>query len=125
MRGKATSFDDYLEGVSAEHRAALERLRRTIRAAAPKVEETLSYGIPTFKLDGRGLVAFGAAAKHCALYPMSGRIIGQLEKELRGFDTSKGTIRFQPERPLPVTVVKKVLKLRIAENERAARKRRR
>jgi uncharacterized protein YdhG (YjbR/CyaY superfamily) len=70
MRGKPTSIDDYLAGVSTEHRTALERLRRTIRAAAPKVEETISYGIPTFKLDGRGLVAFGAGARHCALYPM-------------------------------------------------------
>jgi uncharacterized protein YdhG (YjbR/CyaY superfamily) len=118
MRSKATSVDDYLAGVSAEHRAALEKLRQTIRSVAPRAEETIRYGIPTFRLVGQDLVGFGASSRHCALYPFTGSTVAELAEELSGFDTSKGTIRFQPERPLPATLVRKVVKARIAENAR-------
>ena len=122
MRGKTTPIDEYLARVGTEQRAALERLRRTIRAAAPGAEEILSYGIPTFRLDGRGLVAFGASSGHCALYPLNGTTVAQFSDELEGWDTSKGTIRFRPERPLPVALVKKLVKARIAENARRGRR---
>ncbi|RPH71816.1 MAG: hypothetical protein EHM78_05720 [Myxococcaceae bacterium] len=118
MRAKATSVDDYLAGVSTGQRAALERLRRTIRSIAPTAEETINYGIPTFRLDGHDLVGFGASSRHCALYTLSGSIVAELADALSGFDTSKGTIRFQPDRPLPDTLVRKVVKARIAENAR-------
>ena len=118
MRGKATSVDDYLAGVSAEQRPALERLRRTIHAVVPKVEEHISYGIPTFRLEGKGLVAFGATPQHCAFYTLSGSTVAEFVDELAGFETSKGTIRFQPDRPLPAELVKKLVKARITENAR-------
>ncbi|HZJ54551.1 MAG TPA: DUF1801 domain-containing protein [Myxococcaceae bacterium] len=124
MRSKVTSVDEYLAGVSSEHRAALERLRRTIRSVAPKVEESISYGVPTFRLDGRGLVAFGTASGHCSLFPLGGTLIEKFADELADFDTSKGTIRFQPDRPLPAALVKKLVKARIAENKHAVGKRR-
>ena len=120
MRGKTNPIDAYLARVSDEQRAALERLRRTIRSVAPAVEEVISYGIPTFKLDGRGLVAFGATSRHCALYPLTGTTVAQFADELAAFDTSKGTVRFQPDRPLPVALVRRLVKARIAENERRA-----
>ena len=116
MRSKPASIDDFLAGVSPEQRAVLERLRRIIRSVAPKVEETISYGVPTFRLEGKGLVGFGATPRHCALYPLSGRTVGQFADELTGFETSKGTIRFQPDRPLPPSLVKRLVRARIAEN---------
>jgi uncharacterized protein YdhG (YjbR/CyaY superfamily) len=116
---KATSrtrtVDDYLAGLSDDKRAALEKLRRTIRAAAPKAEECISYQLPAFRLNGM-LVAFGATANHCAFYAMSSSTLSALKEELKGYDTSKGTIRFQSDQPLPAALVRKVVKARIAEN---------
>jgi uncharacterized protein YdhG (YjbR/CyaY superfamily) len=117
MRGK-TPIDEYLARVGDEQRAALERLRRTIRAAAPGAEEVIRYGIPTFRLDGRGVVGFGASSEHCALYPLNGTTVAEFADELESFDTSKGTIRFRPDHPLPIALVTKLVKARIAENTR-------
>ena len=119
-KAKPRTIDEYLAVVSGEKRAALDKLRKTIRSAAPKAEEGLSYGVPAFRLNGRRLVAFGAAEHHCALYPMSSTTVKAYQGELKGYDTSKGTIRFQPENPLPVALVRKLVKARIAES-RAAR----
>jgi uncharacterized protein YdhG (YjbR/CyaY superfamily) len=122
MRGaKARTIDEYLASVTAAQRAALERLRKAIRAAAPKAEEGFSYGLPAFRLGGKPLVAFGAAANHCAFYPMSSATVAAHREDLMDYDTSKGTIRFQPEKPLPAALVRKLVKARIAEN--ASRKR--
>jgi uncharacterized protein YdhG (YjbR/CyaY superfamily) len=113
---KLETIDDYLLTVSEEKRAALEKLRKIIKAAAPKAEECLSYQIPAYKQNGM-LVGFGAAAKHCAFYVMSGTVLTDFKKELEKYDTSKGTIRFQPDDPLPATLVRKLVKARLAENE--------
>jgi uncharacterized protein YdhG (YjbR/CyaY superfamily) len=115
----ATTIDEYLAPLSAEKRAALEKLRRDIRAAAPKAVECISYQIPAFRLDGRMLVAFGAASVHCAFYPGAHPIEAH-EAELAEYGTSKGTIRFAPDQPLPAALVRKLVKARIAEY--AARK---
>jgi uncharacterized protein YdhG (YjbR/CyaY superfamily) len=117
MRGKPTTVDEYLAGVSDEQRAALERLRRTIQKVVPRAEECISYGLPAFRLGESALVAFGATPRHCAFYPMSGKTVADFADELEEFDTSKGTIRFQPKKPLSVALVKKLVKARIAENE--------
>src|SRR5688572_24319432 len=106
---KLETIDDYLLTVSEEKRAALEKLRKIIKAAAPKAEECLSYQIPAYKQNGM-LVGFGAAAKHCAFYVMSGTVLTDFKKELEKYDTSKGTIRFQPDDPLPATLVRKLVK---------------
>ncbi len=119
------TIDEYVAGLDAGQRAALEKLRRTIRAAAPKAEEYFSYGLPAFRLDGRPLVAFGAGAKHCAFYPMSGSMVEAHRQELEGFETSKGTIRFKPDKPLPAALVRKLVKARLAENRVAESARRR
>jgi uncharacterized protein YdhG (YjbR/CyaY superfamily) len=118
---KSKSVDGYLAALDPETRTALEDLRRAIRAAAPKAEECISYGIPGFRLAGRYFVGFGATRNHCAFY--LGSTARRFTQELRDFDTSKGTIRFQPSKPLPVSLVRKLVKARIAErkesNERA------
>ncbi len=117
MASKPRTIDEYLAGVSAEQRAALERLRKAIRAAAPNAEEYIGYGLAAFRLDGRPLVAFGASANHCAFYPMSSSTVEAHKVELKGYDTSKGTIRFHADSPLPAVLVRKLVKARIAENE--------
>lgn len=116
MASKPKTIDQYLAGVSPDQRAALAKLRKTIRAAAPRAEECISYGLAAFRLDGRPLVAFGASAGHCAFFPMSGTSVAAHREELEGYETSKGTIRFQPEKPLPAALVRKVIQERIAEN---------
>lgn len=111
---KPEDIDAYLAPLRAGQRAALERLRRDIRAAAPAAEECISYGIPAFRLGGRLLVAFGAAAKHCAFYPGAHPIAAHAAA-LASYDTSKGTVRFPEERPLPARLVRRLVELRITE----------
>jgi uncharacterized protein YdhG (YjbR/CyaY superfamily) len=116
MPTKPTTIDEYLASVTAEQRAALEKIRKAIRAAAPKAEEGISYGLAAFRLDGKPLVAFGARPGHCAFYPMSATTVAALRDDLAGYDTSKGTIRFAANKPLPAALIRKLVKARIAEN---------
>src|SRR6266545_1330883 len=115
MAGGPRTIDEYLAALSADKRAALEKLRKNIRAAAPKAEECIRYGIAAFRQHGI-LVGFGATAKHCAFYLMSATTVEAHKEELKDYDTSKGTIRFQPDDPLPAALVRKLVKARIAEN---------
>jgi len=112
---RAKTIDEYLAALNDDKRAALQKLRKTIHAAAPVAEECISYQLPAFRLNGM-LVAFGATASHCAFYPMSTSTVAAHKEELKDYDTSKGTIRFQPEKPLPAALVRKLVKARIAEN---------
>ncbi len=116
MAGKPKNIDEYLSAVSDGQRAALEKLRKAIRAAAPKAEECISYGLAAFRLNGKPLVGLGATKNHCAFYLMSGSMVEDHQDELKGYDTSKGTIRFQANKPLPAALVRKLVKARIAEN---------
>jgi uncharacterized protein YdhG (YjbR/CyaY superfamily) len=116
MGPKPKSIDEYLAAVRADQRAALEKLRKTIHAVVPRAEEYIGYGLAAFRLDGKPLVAFGASAKHCAFYPMSSTTVAAHEKELSSYETSKGTIRFTPEKPLPAALVRKLVRARLAEN---------
>jgi len=114
VSAKPKTIDEYLARLSDEKRSALEKLRRAIKSAAPKAEECISYQIPAFRLDGRMLVAFGAAAKHCAFYA-GAHPVKVHRSELTAYDASKGTIRFQADSPLPAALVRKLVKTRIAE----------
>jgi uncharacterized protein YdhG (YjbR/CyaY superfamily) len=111
---KPRDIDEYLAPLDAGKRAALQKLRRDIRAAAPRADECISYGIPTLRLGGRMLVSFGAGARHCAFYPGAHPIRAHA-KALAGYDTSVGTIRFPPDEPLPAALVRRPVKTRIAE----------
>jgi len=115
MPGKPQTIDEYLAPLSNEKRAALEKLRRAIQSAAPKAQECISYQIPAFRLGGRLLVAFGAAVNHCAFYPGAYPVKAH-KGELEAYSTTTGTIRFQARRPLPATLVRKLVKARIAEH---------
>ena len=112
---KSKTIDEYLAGVNANHRDALQKIREAIHAVAPNAEECISYGIPAFRLNGRSLVFFGAWAHHCAFYPGSSATLKKFRKELKDFQTSKGTLRFSPDKPLPVALLKKLVRARIAE----------
>lgn len=114
-KSKPKTIDDYLEGLPADKRSALEKLRKTIRAAAPEAEECISYAIPAFRQNGV-LVGFGATANHCSFFPFNSTTVADYKADLKGYKTSKGTIHFQPQKPLPVALVRKLVKARLAEN---------
>jgi len=120
VKARPETIDEYLAPLSGEKRAALEKLRRDIRSAAPEAEECISYQVPAFRLRGRLLVAFGVGANHCAFYP-GAYPIEALKDELEAYDTSKGTIRFQAGKPLPTALVRKLVKARLAENANRGR----
>ena len=114
-RDRNGDVDVYLAGVSEDARGALQALRETIRSAAPGAEEGFSYGVPAFKLGGRPLVCFAAFKSHCGFYPMSPDVLSSFAVELAGYDTAKGTIRFDPKEPLPTDLVRRIVRARIAE----------
>jgi uncharacterized protein YdhG (YjbR/CyaY superfamily) len=127
MRGApvAKSVDEWLKRLSPEQRAALEKLRAQIQAAAPGAEETISYGMPTFNLHGH-LVAFGAFKNHLSFFPMSSALLKTLP-DAAPFASSTGTMQFQPGKPIPAALIRKIVKARITQNlevasERAAAK---
>lgn len=112
---KLTTFDECLAAMTPAARAAIETLRRRVHALVPDAVECVSYGLPAFKLHGKGLLAFGGWKEHCSLYPMSGRVLSELAADLAKYDVEKGTVRFPPAKPLPVALLKKILKVRTDE----------
>jgi uncharacterized protein YdhG (YjbR/CyaY superfamily) len=117
-------IDEYLAGVPEPARTTLSKVRAVIRSVIPKeATETISYGLPTFKYKG-ALVAFAAFKNHCSLFPMSKAVIEAFKEELKGFHASKGTLHFPLDKPLPAALLKKMVKMRIAQNEERKRPRR-
>jgi len=111
------TVDDYLASIPEEARSTLEKIRKNIKAAAPKATEMISYQIPMYKHHGM-LIGFAAFKGHCSLFPGS-KALARYKDELKAYETSKGTIRFPIGKPLPAALVKKLVKTRIAENEAA------
>jgi uncharacterized protein YdhG (YjbR/CyaY superfamily) len=111
-----TSVEDYLTALPEESRTALEKLRKTIRAAAPEATETISYQMPTFKDHGRFLVSYAAFKDHCSLFPASKAVMEALGEELKPYFTGKGTLRFHADKPIPAALVKKIVKTRLEES---------
>ena|SRR5215813_9858791 len=112
----AKGVSGYLSRIPQPQRAALEKLRSTIKSVVPEATEVISYDIPTFKLDGRMLVSYAAFKKHCSFFPGAGPV-EKHANDLKSFQTSKGTIQFTPEHPLSTSLVKKLVKTRIKLNE--------
>ena len=115
MSTKPASTGEYLTTLTGEQRAVIEEFRDAIRAAAPDAEEGFSYGMPLFRLDGKPLVWYAAWKKHYSLYPLSAAMLREHAAEIEGYETAKGTIRFPASRPLPLDLVKKLVRARIAE----------
>lgn len=115
---RPTTIDEYLVAVKGDNRAALEKLRKTIRSIVPKAEECISYRIPAFRLGGTVVAGFCATAKGCSYFPFSGSTLRTLARDLEGYDKTKSSLHFSPKVPLPATLVRKLIKARIAEIER-------
>jgi len=119
---RVATVDEYLEGVAEPAHSTLQKVRAMIRTAAPKeATEAISYGMPAFKYKG-SLVGYAAFKEHCSFFPMSGTLVGELGAELAKYKTSKGTIQFPLDKPLPAALVKKLVKTRVAENEAKSKK---
>lgn len=112
------AVETYLAKVPEPARSTLGKIRATIRSVVPaETTECLSYGIPAFRYKG-ALVAYAAFKNHCSFFPMQASLIDEMQEELKGYRTSKGTLQFDVDKPLPTALVKKMVKARIAENER-------
>lgn len=115
-RGTGQAVPAYIASVPSEVRPALRKLRQEIRAAIPKAEELISYGVPAYKAEGRLVLGFGAARDHCSIYVMSPAVMRRFAGRLKRFEVSKGAIRFSPEKPFPVTLLRALVKARLSEN---------
>ena len=115
-RVAAKTVDEYLAGVPEPACSTLKHVRAVIRSVVPKeTTEVISYGIPMFKFNGM-LVGYAAFKKHCSLFPTGSSVLDRFEKELKGYRTSKGTIQFPLDEPLPDALIKKIVKARVKEN---------
>ncbi len=114
---KPATIDAYLATVKGDRRSALEDLRRTIRDIVPAAEECISYGMPAFRLDGRIVAGFAATAKGCSYYPFSGTTLGTLAPDLEGYEGTKSAVHFAADRPLPGTLIRKLIRARVAEGK--------
>ncbi len=114
---EAAKVEAYLARVPEPARSTLRTVRERIRAAAPTgATEAISYGMPAFRYNG-ALVAYAAFQNHCSFFPMSASLIDAMQEELQGYRTSKGTLQFPLDKPLPATLIRKMVKARVAENE--------
>jgi uncharacterized protein YdhG (YjbR/CyaY superfamily) len=109
------AIDEYLAGVSPTNRALLQQLRKTIHAAVPDVEECISYRMPAFRFGGRIICGFAATSNGCSYYPFSGATLKTLAGDIKDYDQTKSALHFGPDRPLPTSLIRKLLKARIAE----------
>jgi uncharacterized protein YdhG (YjbR/CyaY superfamily) len=112
-------IDEYIAGYPAEVQAILEKIRETIRSAAPEATETINYGVPTFRLGGN-LVHFGAYKKHIGFYPTPSGI-EKFKGELAGYEGAKGSVKFPLDQPIPYDLIKKIVVFRVEENLNKAR----
>ncbi len=110
--------DAYLGALPEQQRAALQHLRETVKAAAPDAVETISYSMPAFRHNGRVLVYYAAFKDHCSLFPASGTVLDSLGTELAAYRTSKGTVQFTTERPLPDDLLRRIVAIRLEETSR-------
>jgi uncharacterized protein YdhG (YjbR/CyaY superfamily) len=120
--GAPKNVDEYVAGVPEPARSTLNNLRAAIRSALPpEATETISYRIPAFKYKGGVLVWFAAFSNHCSLFPTAS-VVEAFKNKLKGFSTSKGTIHFPTDKPLPTALVKKLVKARLSQNESKSRR---
>lgn len=114
-QNKPTSHDDYLISVDEPQHSLMQKLRATIKSVCPEAEEVISYNMPAFKYKGRLMVGYAVAKHRCSLYPWTNSITVRLKDELQEFSTSKGTIRFTPQKPLPAGLIRRIVKIRMEE----------
>ena len=117
---KINTVDEYLSMLPDDVFQALENIRQIIQFLVPDAEETISYRVPSYKYKGM-LVGFGATRNHCSFFVMSSTLLNDFQDEIKDFDTSTGTIRFTPEKPIPNDLITRIVMTRLAENEAKAR----
>ena len=117
----ASEIDEYLRSVDEPKRATLQALRRTILEIVPEAEEVLSYRVPAFRVEGKVVAGFAAFKDHLSYLPFSGSVLGQLEDELRGYTMTKSALHFPVDRPLPKSLVKKLIAVRLEQVRQASR----
>ena len=115
-------IDVYLSSLSVEARKTLDSLRAVIKGHVPGVEETISYKMPVFKYKGRPLAGIAAFPVHCSYFPFSPAVLASVKTDLKAYSTSKGTIHFEVTKPLSAGLVKKLLDARMAEIDKAGKK---
>jgi uncharacterized protein YdhG (YjbR/CyaY superfamily) len=115
MTLKPKSVDEYIAAFPKEVQGILQEIRETIKEAAPDVDETISYGMPAFNLNGKYLIYFAGWKKHVALYPVDGKIVTALSEELAGYKGTKGSVHFPLNKPMPLDLIRKIVALRLAE----------
>lgn len=115
---KYATVDEYMAQLPDDRRAAMEGLRRTIRAAAPQAEEAISYNMPAFRLDGRFFVSYEAFKRHYSLFPWSDAMVEELGEALKPYAVGKGTIRFPADEPIPLDLVTRIIEFRLREASR-------
>lgn len=115
---KPSTIDDYLKSVREDRRRALDDLRAKIRAFVPDAEECISYRIPAFRLNGVVVAGFCATAKGCSYFPFSGSTLKTLARDLSRYEQTKSSLHFSPDDPLPTALVRKLIKVRIAETKK-------
>ena len=116
------TVDEYLAALPDDKREAMALLRRTIRAAAPEATEVITYKMPGFKSHGSFLVSYDAFKRHYSLFPASEGVVNGLGDEIRPYLAGKGTIRFPTNRPIPVDLVTRIIRIRLSENEARAKR---
>jgi uncharacterized protein YdhG (YjbR/CyaY superfamily) len=112
---KSATVEAYLAAVPAKDRAILEKIRAAVKSVVPDAEEKISYGMPAFTYHGN-LLYYAAMKNHLSLFPGSKSVVKKFAAELKPFDAKEGTIRFTVEKPLPLVLVKKIARMRAAEN---------
>jgi len=120
IKQNINTVDDYLSVLPDEVYLTLENIRQIIKFLVPDAEETISYKVPSYKYKGM-LVGYGASKKHCSFFVMSSTLLNDFKDDIKDFDTSTGTIRFTPEKPIPNDLITRIVMARLAENEAKAR----
>jgi uncharacterized protein YdhG (YjbR/CyaY superfamily) len=115
-----TTIDEYFENAQPVEKAEYDRLSKLVREVAPDAEETISYGMPTYKVGKNPLVYFGIFKDHMSIFPASGEVLSELGDELAGFKTAKGTLSFTADKPIPDDVLRDMLHVRLAEIQGSA-----
>ena len=108
-------IDEYLADIDEPQKSTLTSLRRIILEIIPNAEECITYRVPTFKIDGKGIAGFAAYRNHCTYFPMSGSVLGQIGEEVAKYKASRGALQFAVDKPLPKALVKKLIRVRLGE----------
>jgi uncharacterized protein YdhG (YjbR/CyaY superfamily) len=115
MRTAARTVADYIAKLPPTARKAVKRLRALIKGTAPGLTERISYGIPTFDLDGKRLLYIAGWKDHVSVYPVTPAMVRELKDALKPYRSGRGTLRFEPDAPLPVTLIRRIVRVRVAE----------